>query len=491
MTLADLRQLILAACLCASAACSGPGASNGETTSGASSTTVTDSSPTTTVTGGAGTGTETGTAASGTDGGGETDSPTTRFDVGDGPPGPSGCVGDGPGVAYDFKIIWIANSAEGSVSKIDTTNGMELARYRTGVHLTDPPRSEADPSRTTVNLHGDVAVANRSGSVLKIVARREECVDRNGNGTIETSDGPDDLLDFGDDECVAWVHEIADTSAVAGGPRGIAWNTVTVRDDAGNCSHDPDVWIGWRDFPSDAVKIRRIDGATGSTDKVGDTDQDAEVTIEGWTGVWGWQSVGFDPSEHLGVYGGAANAEGDFWALGTAGTLALIDDEDLSVRRWEDPWINADSPDEASGPDDPPSPYGIALDANGDPWMSSWKGDLVHFDHQNEVFERFGPFEGAAEVFRGMAIDRDGTAWVASHAVWTSAEPPASACGLMRFDTILKEVVTPNIPFMGCETPLGISIDADGFVWIVDASRRSASRWRPTAKLWSARPAAS
>src|SRR5262245_15632594 len=31
-----------------------------------------------------------------------------------------------------FSIIWIANSSEGTVSKVDTAQAVELARYRTG-----------------------------------------------------------------------------------------------------------------------------------------------------------------------------------------------------------------------------------------------------------------------------------------------------------------------------------------------------------------------
>src|SRR5688500_9581229 len=46
-------------------------------------------------------------------------------------------------------LIWVANSGEGTVSKIDTRTMKEIARYYTY------PGGGADPSRTTVSLVGD------------------------------------------------------------------------------------------------------------------------------------------------------------------------------------------------------------------------------------------------------------------------------------------------------------------------------------------------
>ncbi|MCA9709944.1 MAG: hypothetical protein KDK70_29160, partial [Myxococcales bacterium] len=97
--------------------------------------------------------------------------------------GPGGdCPGGGGGMSgeVDFSIIWIANSPEGTVSKIDTITGTELARYYTG-----PTNGNDDPSRTSVNLAGDVAVTNRSGGIAKFAAREDDCIDVNGNGTID------------------------------------------------------------------------------------------------------------------------------------------------------------------------------------------------------------------------------------------------------------------------------------------------------------------
>ncbi|NJK31708.1 MAG: hypothetical protein HC927_04425, partial [Deltaproteobacteria bacterium] len=122
---------------------------------------------------------------------------------------------------YEFSIIWIGNSGEGTVSKIDTVTATELARYRTG------PGDNPDPSRTSVNLFGDVAIGNRSGSVVKIAADIDRCVDANQDGVITTSTSASDVLPWGSDECVLWYHEVGFDTGPAGntgGPRGIAWD---------------------------------------------------------------------------------------------------------------------------------------------------------------------------------------------------------------------------------------------------------------------------
>ncbi|MBI2928536.1 MAG: hypothetical protein HYY24_22940 [Verrucomicrobia bacterium] len=110
-----------------------------------------------------------------------------------------------------FPFIWVPNSNEATVSKVDTRTGQELARYRTS------PRSDASPSRTTVDLLGNCWVANRvTAAAVKIgLLETGGYIDRNANGVLDTSfdangDGDitgDELLPWGKDECV--LTEIA------------------------------------------------------------------------------------------------------------------------------------------------------------------------------------------------------------------------------------------------------------------------------------------
>jgi len=95
--------------------------------------------------------------------------------------------------------VWIANSGEHTVSKIDTRNMTEVGRYYTR------PDHQGSPSRTSVSIDGRaVVVANRHGGLTKIWARQDDCQDLNNNGKIDTSTGKNNVLPFGSDECVAW-----------------------------------------------------------------------------------------------------------------------------------------------------------------------------------------------------------------------------------------------------------------------------------------------
>lgn len=90
-----------------------------------------------------------------------------------------------------FPILWVANGGEDTVSKIDTSTGKEVGRYRTwfDVGLHEPWTGPA-PSRTAVDADGNCYVANRHfdnrpAEVMKILASGG--IDRNGNGVIDTA----------------------------------------------------------------------------------------------------------------------------------------------------------------------------------------------------------------------------------------------------------------------------------------------------------------
>ncbi len=103
-------------------------------------------------------------------------------------------------------FIWVPNTGEGTVSKVDTNTGKELGRYRVA------PYFICDPSRTTVDLEGNCWVGCRNaGTVVKIgLFEAGSWVDRNSDGIPQTSqdlnnDGDitgAELLPFGQDECV-------------------------------------------------------------------------------------------------------------------------------------------------------------------------------------------------------------------------------------------------------------------------------------------------
>ena len=118
-----------------------------------------------------------------------------------------------------FSYIWISNSSEGTVSKLDTQTMEELGRYVTR------PDGAGNPSRTSVTIDGRaVAVANRHGGITKIWARAEDCVESNGTPGIQTSSGANDVLPWGQDECVAWYTAFPEYTT----QRPVAWTAGTL-----------------------------------------------------------------------------------------------------------------------------------------------------------------------------------------------------------------------------------------------------------------------
>ncbi len=341
-----------------------------------------------------------------------------RLDVGSngsGGPGP-GCGGEGGGGGLSevaFSNIWIANSPAGTVSKIDTVTGNEIGRYRTG------PSTETDPSRTTVNLVGDVAVLNRGagGSVVKIAADPESgCEDFNDDGQIQTSSGPDDVLPWGEDECVLWTTELW------AGARAAAWDSGN-DPQAEDCGGEPSLWVSAMGADM-TVHIQRLDGKTGAIED--------ETSVPNWDGSAEWG----------GMYGGAVDRSRNLWMIGKDNAaLFRVDFETMQVQRFE-------------GPAGIERFYGIAMDKGGNPYVTAeFDNRLLRFDVDSESFEDVVTIDG---TLRGLAVDGDGDAWVATNEV----------CGLAHYDAAAGTVTRVTLP--ECNIPVGVSIDIDGFVWVVD-----------------------
>jgi streptogramin lyase len=103
-------------------------------------------------------------------------------------------------------LAWAPNSYAGNSVSLISSGGFEVRR-----HWTVPYGLYGDPSRTAVDSKGNVWVGNRATNTLvKIAFSEDECIDKNGNGIIETSydkngDGDvtqDEMLPFDEDECI-------------------------------------------------------------------------------------------------------------------------------------------------------------------------------------------------------------------------------------------------------------------------------------------------
>ncbi|MBI5480264.1 MAG: hypothetical protein HY906_15475 [Deltaproteobacteria bacterium] len=255
---------------------------------------------------------------------------------------------DAEATTITLSYIWVANSPDNTVSKINTKTGVEEGRYRTGP-------GTSDPSRTTVGLTGDVVVANRGGSsAVRIHADKATCPDKNGNGQIETSTGPGNVLPWGQDECVLWSHEFP-AGALA---RAAAFDYSFGPDGEASSS----VWIGLYSLE----KVVRLDSQTGA--------QLAEVSI---------------PGHH--PYGMAFDGNGNLWVQG--GNLVRIDTATL---QWES--IAA-----------PGCQYGITTDQDGNVWLG---GGACVARYQPGP-RTWTSLSVGTDNYGGIAADGAGSIWAA------------------------------------------------------------------------------
>jgi len=163
------------------------------------------------------------------------------------------------------RYLWVADTNLPGVAKIDLTTLQIVARYRTGGSST---------SRTTVNALGEAFIGARTSGngkygVTKILPDPKTCPDKNNDGVVTTSKGPDDVLAWGQDECVAWHVE------TEGDIRGLAAQDIPglnheeiCKDFQGNKEFDPKqitaedehyVWVGGLHG-----KVYKIDAETGA-----------------------------------------------------------------------------------------------------------------------------------------------------------------------------------------------------------------------------------
>jgi hypothetical protein len=313
--------------------------------------------------------------------------------------------------------IWIANSSQSSVSKINTQTLVEEARYYTrGDNV-------GNPSRTSVALSGNVAVANRSGGVVKFYSNIEDCPDTNGQPGIQTSSGANDLLPFGQDECMAWYTPFGYSTQ-----RPLAWAQGNFNQ--GTCQYeDEKLWTA---------------GGMGNAEVVlmnGDTGQVEQTVVI--PNVIGW----------AGLYGGAVDGEGNFWTVDHnwdgPSTLVRVDRQSFVYDTW---------------PVEGQVHYGLAVDSEGRAWLCG-SGGASRFDPDSETWTHLPPIN-AGSALGGCMEDAEGV-------LWTSPYPNTQLVGI---DTDTVQIVqTLNIP----EYVHGVSIDFEGHIWGVAFGGSNAYRVNP------------
>ncbi len=305
-----------------------------------------------------------------------------------------------------YGALWVTNSAEGTVSRIDVEEAVETARY---------PSGGLEPSRVAVDYLGDAWVLNRAfdgvPSATRFFGTPDRCVDRDGDG-LETSSGPTDVRALDEDECVALHVDVGETGAVA---RAIAIDGDTGLD--GVSGGDP--WIGLHD----AEAVVELDGITGEVLR--------RVDIPGFAPY----AATFDPW-------------GILWMIERDGLLARIDPR---------PEVPAVTLMEA------PLPcylfYGLASDREGRLVMTGFSCDRVaSYDPALDLWQlRTAPASPRAATFDG--VDR---VWMAH----TGAMVSSVSVDPFRVDEALSLIDATTTPV---ET-IGVAVDPFGQIWGVSSS---------------------
>jgi hypothetical protein len=355
------------------------------------------------------------------------------------PDGSTGDTADGVGLdpdgalildarAVNTRIIWVANTVEGTVSKVDTDTYTELARYITGpdgAGSGSPGGGGNDPSRTTVNSLGDVYVANRSGrSVTKISVLGSDCPDQNGDGMVNTSTGPGDVKPWGSDECVLWHTPLPDADLL----RSAAAQDVLGPDG----EVIPYVWIGaWN------RTVWKLDGETGAP----------VLRTESPTTNYGFALDGIG---NLWISGRGAPQ-----ALGRIDTLRCVDDASCAAPACEGQGPGFDDCVKQRIPA-PGETYGITVDFMQRVWVAGYGGGdvVMRYDPRAAPGSRFATIAPGFSM-HGIAADGAGYVWAAGH-----------GNGVLRVkaDDMSYRVVA------GTEGPRskGMAIDQDGKIWAIN-----------------------
>lgn len=363
-----------------------------------------------------------GGADDGTSGRGGTSNGTTgggiKFDLG-APDGETGPGEDCRCGSVDTSFVFIANSVQGTISKIDTRTLEEQGRYFT---------MGESPSRTSVSIDGEaVVVTNRHGGIAKFWARPELCDPMaNGIAGLQTSTDRNPLA-AGTDDCLAWYVPFADMTT----QRPVQW-TPGVFDES-SCSYvEQKVWTvtgrggGAGTCSGDGVFIHRLDGRTGAV----------EDTVHIPDAEW--------PCSGPGAYGGAVDADGNFWFLSYAnGRLVRVDYVTLGYEIF---------PGDGYG-------YGITVDTMGRVWSSRpyFRFDYATGERQTVQLSTDG----------GIAEDHQGRMWAAqgTNVVWID-----------RDDLTIGDTI--ELSDMGMTTK-GVSVDVDGYIWVTRQDDPIAYRIHP------------
>lgn len=313
--------------------------------------------------------------------------------------------------------IWVAVSTKGTVVKINTDTGEILGEY-----YTSPNGQPKNPSRTTVDLNGNVWATNRDGNSVVQIGLEEngQWEDRNGNGICDTSRGLGDVkpwtnangadtnggVSTAEDECILHYTRVSSS-----GTRHVS------------VTKDNDIWVSG----TGERKFDLLDGTTGLIKRT-------------------------EPSVGFGGYGGLIDGNGVIWSA-------------RPLLRW-------DTSKPLTGPNggnwkgyDHDS-YGLGIDSSGNVWNTALSGNIIRkFAPDGSLA---GTYSHGSNDAQGCAVDKSGDVWVAH-----SLNGSNNTVGHIKNNgTFVGNVVVGS-------GPTGVAVDSNGKIWATNYNSRTVSRIDP------------
>lgn len=325
-----------------------------------------------------------------------------------------------------FPYIWVANSGENTISKIDIQTGVEL-----GVYATVPDYENSgvgNPSRTTVDQDGNVWVGNRNSNTIVKVGLKEygQCVDRNNNGVIDTSTGRADIK--------AWTGSDVTGAADECILKFVALQAdgITTPSDIRTVAIDPDnhVFVGGNNQRS----IFKVDGKTGAI------------------------LAAVEPASDKGqsLYGGVVDKNGNLWSMSSGSGKVQKTSPDLQTTEL----INIGH-----------YGYGIAIDKYGKVWTTEYGTDFSAFDPADPVGTLKVFTQTGSTAAQGIATDDSGDIFIAGS---------LSGSVVGHYRQVFEGNAFAGVEFVRNypvgSGPTGVAVDGAGRVWSTNANANSVSR---------------
>jgi streptogramin lyase len=346
-----------------------------------------------------------------------------------------------------FPFVNVAASGRGTIIRIDANTGAILGEYRTA-----PDGFPTNPSRTTVDLFGNVWSGNRdqnnpastvkvglvvggtrtdqfgnpdpAGEYLKGPFQYNNCADRNLDGLIRTSRGANNVL--------PWPNI---TDGAGGSPALVedAFDECILifqrmsGDQSRHVSVDKlnDVWVG--PYPFTPQTFHKFNGSNG---------------IE--IGNFSAAALG------CGGYGGFIDRNGVLWSASISQNFLL---------RWN---TNTSTGTCIVVP----QAYGLGVDTNGNVWSATWcDSRIAKLNPAGVMFPGFPKVHGSG-CSRGVVVTPN------NNHVWIASSQNNRVIHLDNDGNLIK-----NIP-VGSE-PTGVTLDTNGKIWVTNYSSWNVMRIDP------------